>query len=138
MRSAGFQKAREETYNKMTLQRMMMSKWKMLAMPSAKQRIMQSTPVLMCMLALAQSSRLSSNSLRVPLSVYTYNNEVSRYSRLYANGSVRGSSLLKFRDLNSSASVMTGEDVKCGSEVVTWYASNHKGCTAEDGGSMYV
>jgi hypothetical protein len=35
------------TYKRRTLQRMMISKWKMLAMPSAKQRIMQSTPVLM-------------------------------------------------------------------------------------------
>jgi hypothetical protein len=34
------------TDKRRTLQRMMMSKWKMFAMPSAKQRIMHSTPVL--------------------------------------------------------------------------------------------
>lgn len=33
-------------YSKITLQRMMMSKWKMLAMPRAKARIMHITPVL--------------------------------------------------------------------------------------------
>jgi hypothetical protein len=34
------------TDKRRTLHRMMMSKWKMFAMPSAKQRIMHSTPVL--------------------------------------------------------------------------------------------
>ena len=52
----GFQEERQKTYKQITLHRMMMSKWKMFAMPSAKQRIMQSTPVLvMGVLAFAHS-----------------------------------------------------------------------------------
>ena len=63
----------EKTYKQITLQRMMISKWKMFAMPSAKQRIMQSTPVLvMGVLAFAHSVRRESGCLRIPLSVYTY------------------------------------------------------------------
>jgi len=69
-------------------------------------------------LALAHDLRLSPSYVRIPLSVYTYDNDVSSCSQLSSNGSARGSSLLKFRDLNSSASVMTGEDVRCGSKGV--------------------
>jgi hypothetical protein len=50
-----------------TLQRMMMSKWKMFAIPSAKQRMMQRTPVLV-LLALHAAS---GTAPRIPLSVYT-------------------------------------------------------------------
>jgi len=42
----GSREGASETYKHMTLQTMMMSKWKMLAMPSAKQRNTQITPVL--------------------------------------------------------------------------------------------
>jgi hypothetical protein len=57
-----------KTYKQSTLQRMMMSKWKMFAMPRAKQRMMQRTPVLM-LLVLRRGLGAAS---RIPLSVYTW------------------------------------------------------------------
>jgi hypothetical protein len=75
----------------------------------------------MGVLAFARSLQLSMKCPRIPLSVYTCCGLVSSCPQLSANGSVRRSSLLKFRDLNSSASVMMGGDVKCEEEVVLCY-----------------
>ena len=102
----------DKTYKQMTLHKMMMSKWKMFAMPSAKQRIMQSTPVLVTgVLAFAQRVRWEAGRLRIPLSVYTCKKQGQQ---LFTSIGCQwlsqraGASLLKFRDLNSSASVMLG------------------------------
>ena len=42
----GWDRMGKTTYKQSTLQRMMISKWKMFAIPRAKQRMMQRTPVL--------------------------------------------------------------------------------------------
>jgi hypothetical protein len=62
-----------------TLQRMMMSKWKMFAIPRAKQRMMQRTPVLEGVLLVLHRG-LFEAAVSLPLPVYTWSNRVSSCS----------------------------------------------------------